>query len=283
MTRLIDGRALAASLEAKLIERTRKLKQEPGLAIILVGNDPASEIYIKVKKQACERVGIRFELHRFYSNTLEEEICSRIADLNKRPDVHGIVVQLPLPRHLDDDRIVAAVSWPKDVDGFHPFRVKSLLEGKPIEAPSLVRGILLLIKQTRTALRNRHVAILANGEAFTSTLLFILKKSGARPAVVRTGEEYRPVTKRADIVITAYGDPGLIKGHDIKAGSVLIDVGISRLDNGSIQGDVDRESVEGIAAWLTPVPGGVGPVTVATLLESTILACEFKSGAKKQK
>ena len=274
-TRLIDGRALAASLEAKLIERTKKLKQEPGLAIILVGNDPASEIYIKVKKQACERVGVRFELHRFYSNTLEDEICKRIATLNERPDVHGIVVQLPLPRHLDDDRIVASVSWPTDVDGFHPFRVKSLLGGKPIEPPSLVRSILLLIKQTRTALRHRHVAILANGEEFTSTLSFILKKNGARPNVIRTGEEYRPATKRSDIIIVAYGDPGLIKGHDIKQGSVLIDVGINRMNDGGIQGDVDRESVEGIAAWLTPVPGGVGPVTVATLLESTILAAEY--------
>ncbi|MFH0853166.1 MAG: bifunctional 5,10-methylenetetrahydrofolate dehydrogenase/5,10-methenyltetrahydrofolate cyclohydrolase [bacterium] len=275
MTKLINGRALAREITKTTRTQLNKLHGTPGLAIVLVGTNSASEVYVKVKEKACRSLGIKFELHRLSSNTFENEIIDRVKTLSVRPDIHGIVIQLPLPRHLNQDRIIQAIDWRKDVDGFHPTNLNNLLAGKPIEPPSLIKGLLYIIKKTRVGLKNKQVAILANADAFTKPLEYYLVKKGAQVAIVKTGLPHRPITEAADLIIIAYGQPGFIKGRDIKEGAVIIDMGITRQSDGTISGDVDADSINGIASQYTPVPGGVGPVTVATLLDSTVRAFQF--------
>jgi methylenetetrahydrofolate dehydrogenase (NADP+)/methenyltetrahydrofolate cyclohydrolase len=270
ITKLISGKTVAKTIQGALAERLKALVGKPGLAIILVGNDPASEVYVRVKERACRELGIDFHLYRFRPNTLEPEILRLLDQLNADANIHAIVVQLPLPRHLDEDRIIRAIDWRKDVDGFHPGNIANVLAGKDVDPPSLIRAILELIKSTKTGLRGKRVAILANADAFVQPLAIVMKKKGALPSIVKAGDPYRPTTSEADIVIIAYGQPELLKGHDLKPGAVVIDVGINRLDDGRIVGDVEAETAQGVAAWLTPVPGGVGPVTVAMLLQCTV-------------
>lgn len=281
-TKRINGRAVAKNILARIHARLMTLTGRPGLAIILVGNDPSSEVYVRVKERACRELGIAFGLHRFRPNVIEDDLIQLIARLNADENVNGIVVQLPLPRHLDEDRIIKAIDWRKDADGFHPINVANIVAGRPVEPPGLVRAILELIKSTRTGLRKKHVAILANADAFVQPCAAVLTKHGALPTIIKAGDPYRPATTQADIVIIAYGQPELLKGHDLKPGAVVIDIGINRLEDGRLVGDVDASSIEGIAAWLTPVPGGVGPVTVAMLLESTVNAYEHQRPVTQQ-
>lgn len=280
-THLINGKQIARDITAKLQARLKETNERPGLAIVLVGNDPASELYVRVKERACRELNINFFLHRFHPNIFETDVLSLIERLNKDQAVHGIVVQLPLPRHLNEDRVISAIDWRKDVDGFHPTNVANFLAGHPIEPPSLIRTIIALVKSTRVAMRGKRVAILANADVFVKPLAYEFTKRGAIPTIVKTGEEYRPTIHEADFIVTAYGQPEFIHGRDLKNGVVLIDVGITRLPEGRVVGDVDQASVQGIASWLTPVPGGVGPVTVAMLLERTVEAFEEQSAAAR--
>ncbi len=269
-TKRIDGKRVARSILDELAVRLTTLRGQPGLAIILVGNDPASEVYVRVKERACRELSIRFQLFRFRPNTFEADIIRQLESLNADPETHAIVVQLPLPRHLNEDRIISAIDWRKDVDGFHPKNIADAVAGKNLEPPSLIRAILELIKSTKVGLRGKKVALLANADAFVEPFATVLRKKGATPLIVKAGDPYHPITTASDIVIVAYGQSEFLKGRDLKPGAVIIDVGINRLADGRIVGDLDAESSEGIAAWLTPVPGGVGPVTVAMLLRTTV-------------
>lgn len=268
--KLIDGKTLAQHIQQDTKKRIAAAGITPGLAIVLVGDDEASKLYVQLKERAAREVGIACHTYRFNANTMADEILQAIAFLNNDADVHGIIVQIPLPRHLSEDMIIKAMDFRKDVDGFHPRNVQGILKNLDVPEPTLIATIFRLLKAAGVKLRGSRVVVLANAPVFLDPLLHLLKKRGADAIGFRRGERFEPTLAEADVVITAYGKPGMIKGRMIKDGAVLIDVGVTKLPDGRIAGDVDAESVKDKAAWLSPVPGGVGPVTVATLLEHTL-------------
>jgi len=274
MLKIIDGKILAEKIRKKLKEKIVKAAIKPGLSVILVGKDEPSHLYVKLKEKACQEAGIHFEKYLFFYNTLEKEIMERIQNLNKNPNIHGIVVQLPLPRHLDEDKIIEQIDWRKDVDGFHPYNIKNLLAGGKIIEPSLIKSIFELIKATRVSLKEKKVAILANSEVMIEPLKYLLEKKKALVSVRKAGDYYQDATQEADLIVTAYGRPKFLKARMIKEEAVLIDVGISRTESGQTVGDVDFEDIKNKASWVSPVPGGVGPLTVAFLLENTYLTSQ---------
>jgi methylenetetrahydrofolate dehydrogenase (NADP+)/methenyltetrahydrofolate cyclohydrolase len=277
MTKIIDGKALAEKILSKLKTKVSKLTYSPGLAVILVGDDPASHLYIKLKEKAAKEAGIYFEKNLFNSFTQEKEILEKIDQLNINPKIHGIIVQLPLPRHLDEDNIIKHISWQKDADGFHPFNVKNLLQGQKVIEPGLIKSIFALLKETKVNLKAKKVTILANSDVFIQPLKFLLEKKKAEVIVKKSGEYFQDTTREADIVIAAYGRPLFLKANMIKEKAVLIDIGTNRAEEGKTVGDIDSEDIKEKAAWLSPVPGGVGPLTVAFLLENTYLNSEYNN------
>ncbi|MFA5070406.1 MAG: bifunctional 5,10-methylenetetrahydrofolate dehydrogenase/5,10-methenyltetrahydrofolate cyclohydrolase [Patescibacteria group bacterium] len=273
--KLIDGKSLASKILGKLKTQVSQLTYAPGLAVILVGDDPASQLYVKLKEKAAKEVGIYFEKHFFSTYTQEKEIIEKIENLNHDPKIHGIIVQLPLPRHLDEDNIIKQINWQKDADGFHPFNIKNLILGQKVIVPGLIKSILTLLKETKVNLRGKKAVILANSDVFIQPLKFILGKKKAEVTFKKSGDYFQDAIREADIVIAAYGRPLLIKANVIKEKAILIDVGTNRTEEGKTVGDVDFEDVKNKAAWLSPVPGGVGPLTVAYLLENTYLNSEY--------
>lgn len=269
-TQLIDGRELAKEITKKTAAQLASISGRPGLAIILVGNDPASEVYVKVKERACEKLGIPFALHRFSADASEKEVLARLGELNTDAKVHGIVVQLPLPAHFNEDRITQAIDWRKDVDGFHPTNIKRYLEGESEQAPSLIRSIVALLKKTNVILTEKNALVLAYSNTFFAPMSKALEREGMNVVTQSADALTSEATKSADVLIVAAGKANCIIGDMLKQECILIDVGINQLPDGSVTGDVDTTSVEGIAAWRSPVPGGVGPVTVAMLLQSTV-------------
>lgn len=287
MVKIIDGKSLADKILAKLKTKISSLTYTPGLAVVLVGDDPASRLYVKLKENACKKVGIYFEKHLFNVYTQEKEIVEKIQGLNINPKIHGIIIQLPLPRHLDEDNIIKQIDWRKDADGFHPFNVKNLLSGQKVIEPSLIKSIFVLLKQTKVNLKGKKVVVLANSDVFIQPLKFLLEKKsaqgrsalGGKAEVIakKSGEYFQDTTREADIVIAAYGRPLLIKANMIKEKAILIDVGTNRSEEGKTVGDIDSEDIKEKASWLSPVPGGVGPLTVAFLLENTYLNSEYNN------
>jgi len=265
---IINGKKIAAEIRAEIKKEIADLGITPGLAVILVGADPASHLYVGLKEKAAAEVGIHFEKYLFFATEPEEKIITKIQELNERPDIHGIVVQLPLPQGYDESKIVATIDPEKDVDGFHPANIAKLLTGEPKIVPPVILGILKLIESTGIEMSNKKIAILANSEIFIKPLAEILK--GNQLTISIAPEDPLPLTRDADIVITALGRPKIITGEAIKPGTILIDVGTTRMDDGTTVGDVDFESVSAKAGWITPVPGGVGPMTVAMLLRTVL-------------
>ncbi|USN53511.1 MAG: bifunctional 5,10-methylenetetrahydrofolate dehydrogenase/5,10-methenyltetrahydrofolate cyclohydrolase [Candidatus Nomurabacteria bacterium] len=278
-TQLIDGRALAKEITDRTAAQLAKISGTPGLAIILVGNDPASEVYVKVKERACEKLGIHFALHRFPADANEADVLRKLEELNSDAKVHGIVVQLPLPSHLNEDRITQAIDWRKDVDGFHPMNVERYLTGQSGQAPSLIRSIMALLQKTDEQMNNKEALVLAYSDTFFLPMRKALESVGLQVSAQRADEMQVDDVKKADVVIIAAGKSKYLRGDMLKPKSILIDVGINEMPDGSVTGDVDAESVEGVAAWRSPVPGGVGPVTVAMLLQSTVEAFIVKEKA----
>lgn len=274
-SKIIDGKKIAEEILAKLKTKISKLNFVPGLAVILVGDDPASALYVKLKESACQKVGLYFEKHLFNPLTQEKEILNKVDELNKSPRIHGIVVQLPLPRHLNEDRIIKQINWQKDADGFHPFNVKKILEGQKVIEPGLIKAVFALLKKSKTALKGKNVALLANSDVFIEPLKFLLKKKKAEVTVKKQGEFFQDTAKEADIIIVAYGRPNLIKSSVIKEGCTIIDIGTNRTEEGKTVGDTDFEDVINKVKAISPVPGGVGPLTVAFLLENTYLNAEY--------
>lgn len=265
---IIDGRKIAAEIRGEIKKEIAELGITPGLAVILVGADPASHLYIGLKEKAAAEVGIHFEKYLFFATEPEEKIIAKIEELNARPEIHGIIVQLPLPSGYDESKIVDSIDAKKDADGFHPKNIAYLLAGEPKIIPPVIAGILKLIESTGVELTNKKITILANSEIFIKPLAEILK--GNQLTISIAPEDPLLFTREADIVITALGRPKIITGEMIKAGAILIDVGTTRTDDGATVGDVDFESTAPKAGWITPVPGGVGPMTVAMLLENAV-------------
>ncbi len=265
---IIDGKKIAAKIRAEIKKEIAELKITPGLAAILVGADPASHLYVGLKEKAAAEVGIHFEKYLFFATEPEEKIIAKIEELNARPDIHGIIVQLPLPQGYDENKIIAAIDPGKDADGFHPENIKKLLSDETKIIPPVISGILKLIESTGAELKNKKISILANSEILTKPLAKILEDNEVKALIAP--EILTTEISDADIVISALGRAKIITANAIKSGAILIDVGTTRLEDGKTVGDLDFNSVVEKAGWITPVPGGVGPMTVAMLLKTVL-------------
>lgn len=269
--KLIDGRALASAIRLDIAKKIKTLSYSPGLAVILVGHDPASVLYVNLKERACAEVGIRFERHAFDSLT-QKELLEKISVLNNRTDIDAILVQFPLPFPLSEDGVIEAINPKKDVDGFHPKNIANLVTATPVIIPGLAEGIMALISSTGTSLVGLHAIVLTNSTIFALPVSYLLKTAGVEVSTLLNPKlaNTTPSIAKADIIITALGKPQVIIGSMIKKGAIVIDVGTNLLPNGKTVGDVDPITVLSQAGWLSPVPGGVGPMTVAMLLKNVL-------------
>jgi len=275
--KIIDGKALAATLKGEMqVEVTRLVGtygRGPGLAVILVGEDPASHVYVKNKEIACNKVGITSFPYKLPASTTQQHLLGLIAELNNDPKVDGILVQLPLPEHIDSDKVLNAIKADKDVDGFHPFNVGCLAVRQPALRSCTPYGCIKLIETTGIEFHGKEAVVVGASNIVGRPMALELLLAGATVTVChRFTENLQSHIERADIVVAAAGKQGLIQGEWIKQGAIVIDVGIHRLADGSLTGDVDFETASQRAGWITPVPGGVGPMTIAMLLENTVTA-----------
>ncbi len=282
--RLIDGRALAAKIHQELKKKISALELKPGLGVILVGDDPASHLYVRLKEKACAEVGINFEKKIFPANTPEEIIIETIEQWNAPSGhppqgdngtiIHGILVQLPLPSHLDAGKIISAIDPKKDADGFHPENIRTLKAGQPFVEPVLAKAIWQLIQEAMKQGDNekmKETLIIGNSDVFTESLEIFLRQKGLNAIHLHPDQVIKNKIQTYDFLIVAVGQPNFLTGHDFKDGAIVIDVGINRLPDGRNCGDVNFESTRDKNGWITPVPGGVGPMTVAMLLENVYL------------
>ncbi len=276
--KLFNGKAVANKILKELKEAIAKEKKSPALAVILVGDDEASRLYVKLKKSAAKKVGIDFEEHNFSAKAKEQEIIDKIIELNKNKAVSGVVIQLPLPAVLSADRIIDAIDPAKDVDGFHKTNRKLLEKGTGILMPVLPLVILTALDNAKKLYFGKNVLALVNSDVFGQALKTVLAGEGfkvdylVRNTCVLFGAEKE--LRAADILISVCGCPNMRKRESIKEGAILIDAGITRYHDGKVVGDIDQKSVAGKAAFLTPVPGGLGPLTVALLLRNVYLAAK---------
>ncbi|MGB6041612.1 MAG: bifunctional methylenetetrahydrofolate dehydrogenase/methenyltetrahydrofolate cyclohydrolase FolD [Pirellulales bacterium] len=280
--RILDGKAIARQIEAEIADQVVDFIQnnalQPCLAAVLVGGDPASEVYVRNKRKACDRANIESQLHRLPADVGEDDLLRVIAKLNKADDVHGILVQLPLPDHLDASRILQAVNPLKDVDAFHPENVGRIVQGQPRFLPCTPHGIQQLLLRENIPLAGSHVVVVGRSDIVGKPIANMLMQRGrggdATVTVCHSRTADLPaVTRLADILIVAIGRPRFVTADMVKPGAIVIDVGINRVDN-RLVGDVDFDGVREVAAAITPVPGGVGPLTVAMLMHNTYQAAQ---------
>lgn len=276
---LIDGKAIAASVRQQVAEKIAARRQAggraPGLAVVVVGDDPASQVYVNNKHRACEQAGIVSFQHALPSTTSQHDLEALVDQLNNDPAVDGILVQLPLPKHMDANPILERIRPDKDVDGFHPYNLGRLAQRMPALRPCTPKGIMTLLAQSDIALRGLDATVVGASNIVGRPMALELMLAGCTTTVChRFTQNLEDHVRRADIVVVAVGIPGIVKGDWIKPGAVVIDVGINRQADGKLIGDIDFVAAAERASFITPVPGGVGPMTVATLLENTLEAAE---------
>ena len=276
---LIDGKAIAASLRqqiAKRVAERRELgKRAPGLAVILVGSDPASQVYVSHKRKDCEEVGFVSQAYDLPASTSQADLMTLIDKLNDDPSIDGILVQLPLPEHLDASLLLERIRPDKDVDGFHPYNIGRLAQRMPLLRPCTPKGIMTLLQSTGTDLYGLHAVVVGASNIVGRPMAMELLLAGCTVTVThRFTKDLAMHVSQADIVVVAAGKPGLVQGEWIKPGAIVIDVGINRQADGKLIGDVVNDTALPRASWITPVPGGVGPMTRACLLENTLHAAE---------
>jgi methylenetetrahydrofolate dehydrogenase (NADP+)/methenyltetrahydrofolate cyclohydrolase len=290
--RLIDGKEVAKSIKTALKERIRALKEKgitPGLAAVLVGDDPASATYVKAKAKTCERLGIYSEVVKRPADISREELIKLVVSLNENPNIHGILVQSPLPSHIDELAVTLAIHPEKDVDGFHPYNVGLMLIGKAAFMPCTPHGIVKLLEYYQIDPAGKEVVIVGRSNIVGKPLAAMLmqKKQMADATVTvahSRSKNLGEICRRAEILVVAVGRPGTVDGGMIREGAVVIDVGVNRVDDPSsdkgyrLVGDVDFESCSQKASYITPVPGGVGPMTIAMLMSNTVQAAENRAG-----
>ncbi len=279
---LIDGKSLAATVRAEQKNAIASLAArgvQPGLAAILAGNDPASRVYVRNKARACGDSGVRSEVHEFPEQVSEPALLECVVRLNADPRVHGIVVQLPLPRHLDAARVLAAVSPAKDVDGFHAVNLGALVQGRPGFVPGTPAGVMRLLAHAGVPLAGRRAVIVGRSTIVGKPLALLLLQKDATVTICHSRTaDLAAMTAQADVLVAAVGRAKLISAEMVKRGACVIDVGINRLADGTLAGDVDFAAVREVAGWITPVPGGVGPMTVAMLIVNTVRAAQLSIG-----
>ena len=276
MALLIDGKRISAEIKDELKEEVVQLKEQGitgALAVIQVGNDPASTVYVGNKKKACEYIGIRSLAYELPEETPEEELLQLIKELNDRDDVNGILVQLPLPAHMDEDKVIQTISPKKDVDGFHPQSVGALSIGQPGFVSCTPAGVIQLLKRTGVEINGKECVIVGRSNIVGKPMALLMLRENATVTVCHSHtKDLKEVTKRADILIVAIGKPKFITKEYVKDGAVVIDVGIHRGADGKLCGDVDYDDVAPITHAITPVPGGVGPMTIAMLMNNCVEA-----------
>ncbi|PIY96185.1 MAG: bifunctional methylenetetrahydrofolate dehydrogenase/methenyltetrahydrofolate cyclohydrolase [Candidatus Kerfeldbacteria bacterium CG_4_10_14_0_8_um_filter_42_10] len=268
MTKILNGKKIAEGILQNLSEKITQASLKPGLAVVLVGEDPASHLYTELKGEACEQVGIHYERYLFSQTVNQEEVMEKIKELNSQKDIHGIIVQLPLPKHLDESEIISAIAPEKDADGFHPQNIEEFQQGQLTVVSPLLQAIKTFLSQTNQNLSRKKGVVLGNSDLFVKNVEIVLSRLGIKSAHYHDTYHGSASLKEADVIVTALGQAECLKGEMIMPGAIIIDVGINKVD-GQTVGDVDRKSVAGRAGYLTPVPGGVGPMTVAYLLENT--------------
>jgi methylenetetrahydrofolate dehydrogenase (NADP+) / methenyltetrahydrofolate cyclohydrolase len=277
---LLDGKSLAASIRAGLKETVAGLVRRgvhPGLAVVLAGDDAASRVYVRNKTLACEEIGVRSQQIDYPAAVTQEELIARIRKLNADDAVHGILVQLPLPKHIDAARVLECVAPEKDVDGFHESNLGALLAGRPGVVPCTPAGVMRLLSENKIPLSGRHAVVIGRSSIVGKPLALLLLQKDATVTICHSkSHDLEGVAREADILIAAVGRAKLVGAAMVKPGACVIDVGVNRLADGKLAGDVDFAAVKEIAGWITPVPGGVGPMTIAMLLENCVRAASRK-------
>ncbi len=276
---IIDGRAIAAEVRNQvrldIEQRTRNKQRAPGLAVILVGLDHASQVYVRNKREACDEAGLISKSYDLDENTDQQTLLNLIEELNKDAAIDGILVQLPLPAHIDDTLVLEAIHPDKDVDGFHPYNIGRLVQRMPTLRPCTPHGIIHMLETIGEKFKGRHAVVVGASNIVGRPMNLELLLAGATVTTThRFTQDLAAHVADADILVVAVGKPGIVKGEWVKPGSTVIDVGINRLADGKLTGDVDFEAAAKRAAWITPVPGGVGPMTVAMLLRNTLQAAQ---------
>lgn len=276
--KIIDGVEVSRSLRAQWKTRVDALKARgttPGLAVILVGDNPASQVYVRNKAKACADIGMHSEIHRYADDVPEAIVLGKIAELNRDPAIHGILVQLPLPKHIDNNKVLEAISSEKDADGFHLYNLGALVTGGTVFPPCTPFGVMALLDYYRIPVEGANAVVIGRSNIVGKPMaLMLLQRSATVSICTSKTRDLVQYTRLADILVVAVGRPKLVTGDMIKPGAVVVDVGMNRLDNGKLAGDVDFDSVSRSAGWITPVPGGVGPMTITMLLGNTVEAAE---------
>jgi methylenetetrahydrofolate dehydrogenase (NADP+)/methenyltetrahydrofolate cyclohydrolase len=266
----IEGKPLAANIRQEVAETVKQLPRTPTLAVLLVGDDPASHLYVKLKREAAEQAGIKVLVEEWTVAAMEQDMVQVVEKWNKDPQVDAILVQLPLPPSINETRVIEAMDPAKDVDGFHPDNVRRLLAGNGTIIPPLHEGILRLINEAPTRVNASRTVIIANSDTFAEPLRRLLTTAGSLVSYFQPDALDKRLLSEADIVIIAIGRPGFLKADMVKPNATIIDVGTTRMPDGKVRGDADLASFEPTDAWITPVPGGVGPMTVAQLLKNVV-------------
>ena len=282
MATILNGKQVAAEIRAELKTRAEALRKDgvvPCLAVLLAGDDPASKIYVRNKKRACEEIGIESRELLFPENVTEEELIAQIRALNEDPAVDAMLVQLPLPRHINEARVLAEIAPEKDADGFHVVNAGRLFTGQTSVLPCTPAGCMELLRRANVEFSGKHAVVVGRSNIVGKPMAMLLLNEHCTVTVCHSRtKDLARFTRDADILVAAVGRPGIITGEMIKPGAAVIDVGINRLENGKLMGDVDFASAEPVAGAITPVPGGVGPMTIAMLMQNAILAAEKRHG-----
>ena len=281
---IISGKEVAASIREELkleVEELIKKGVLPGLSVILVGNDPASQSYVKAKAKACEEIGMKSEVIRMEETVTQEQLLAEVKRLNEDASVHGILVQLPLPEHIEEEAVINTINPMKDVDGFHPMSVGKMVIGEDAYLPCTPAGVIELIKRTGTEMKGKHAVVVGRSNIVGKPVSILLLREHATVTICHSRtKNLMDITKQADILIAAVGKAQMITEEYVSPGTVVIDVGVNRIESGKLVGDVDFEAVSKKASFITPVPGGVGPMTITMLLKNTVEAAKTIHGLK---
>lgn len=282
MAKIIDGKAVSAAVKQQVKEETAGLKAQgivPGLAVVIVGDDPASRVYVNNKKKACELVGFHSEEYALSAQTTQEELMALVEKLNKDDSINGILVQLPLPKHLDDKAVIAAIDPKKDVDAFHAENVGKIMIGDYKFLPCTPAGVMELLASENIEIEGKSCVVIGRSNIVGKPMaMLLLHKNGTVTITHSRTRNLKEICLEADIIVAAVGIPKFLKGDMVKDGAVVIDVGMDRDENGRLCGDVDFDEVEKKAGYITPVPGGVGPMTIAMLMKNTLMAAKLAHG-----
>ena len=281
MAQIIDGKQVSRQVRERVSAETEKLKEKgitPGLAVIIVGEDPASQVYVRNKEKACEEVGFYSEKFALPENTTQEELNALVKELNERKEINGILCQLPLPKHINEDKVVKAISPKKDVDGFHPQNVGALVIGEQGFVSCTPAGIIQLLKRSNIEIEGKHCVVIGRSNIVGKPMSLLMLRENATVTICHSRtKNIKEICREADILIVAIGKPQFIGADYIKDGAVVIDVGIHRDENNKLCGDVKYDEVEPKASYITPVPGGVGPMTIAMLMHNCVEAMKLYS------